>query len=952
MPVRPVPARRTSLSLALFLPFLLALPAPADEARTVSRANWSVSCQANEAEPATPEETASRLREALREGLTALGLETGPAVEAQLATGGAEATLFVPVVLSAGGAQGSYYTSELTLTNKGTTAASLEITYTASAGGGSGTVIDVLAAGQQKILPDAIEYLRGLGLPIPGDGSRVGTLRIRFSGLSSPAEAFATVRTTTPTPEGRAGLAYSGVDVLALPRPVRLPSGTVSGGTYHSTNTGDGDLFPSPAPAGPFAADLTTFQGLPPNGTWNLWVTDDTSGDSGSFSGGWCLRLVTTAETWEGCNATALKLPASGTGSSSGSPADHYPSAIQVSGVSGTVLKAAAKLKGVSHSYVSDLDVLLTGPDGRSVVVLSDVGGRATSAELTFDDVGTPIVVGGLRQNAQDRSNVALQNAGAPGEGDIVVRTTVVSGDPGRPLTRTLPDQTIPPGGFFQYSGILGDQGVSNGWVVVEKLAGAAPLHAYGVVNDMGTSDGSYVPGQPSALLAGETAVWVPVVVESGAFTSELVLANFGTADRTVSLTFWADGLTSSTKSAAFSVSVKAGEQKVIPNLMQYMREQSVSGMPAAGTSLAGSLKASLTSGDFSTLFVGARTSAPGSKGRYGLFYTGMPSDAKLSAKAWLVGLQQNAENRTNLALVTSPNTGTGTDVFKIELFDGATGGVAGTKENVSLTSNQWMQFGSILAETAPGTSHAWARITRSSGSTPFIAYAVLNDGAGPGSRSGDGAFVWAVPDCAFTVPSGRTLGWSGGSTSFSVTSTTGCWWSASSDVPWLTVPSDLVLNGSSSVSYSVSPNPTAASRTGTITAAGKTFVVTQLGNSPGTWDGTWSGTTSQAKPIGFTVASNEVTTFSLSLSATVGQCTLSGSFTAENSPRPVIVDGKLSTTYSVAGGGGGASVAVSGTFATATSASGSWTVSLIFTSSYLCLGFPGASATWTATRP
>ena len=939
---------------SLFLVPGLAATALLGSDQTTSRANLVPSCPAvGEAAPEAEEAPeVARLRAALREGLALPPAEAADGPEAQAAASGSEVTLFVPVVLSAPGAQGSYFTSELTLTNKGTTPASLELTYAASAGGGSGTVTDTLGAGQQRILPDAIAYLRGLGLPIANEGSRVGTLRIRFSGLSSPAEAFATVRTATPTTEGRAGLAYAGVNVLALPRPVRLPSGAVSSGTYASTNSGTTDVFPAPAPAGPYGASLTAFGGRGPNGTWSLYAVDDTSSDTGSFANGWCLQLVTTSETWEGCNAAAVKIPASGTGSSSGSPADVYPSAIQVSGVGGTIQKAVVRLRGVSHAYVSDLDVLLTGPDGTSAVVVSDTGGRATSANLSFDDVGTPILVGGLRQNAQDRSNVAIQNAGAPGDGDVVVKTTVYSGDPARPLVRALSPTTIPPGGFFQYSGILGEQGLENGWVVVEQMAGTAPVQVYGVVNDMGNSDGSFVPGEPAARFAGVTAVWVPVVVESGAFTSELVLANLGTSDRTVSFTFWSDGLTSSTKSAAFSVSVRTGEQKVIPNLMQYMREQGVSGMPAAGTSLAGSLKASLSSGDFSSLFVGARTSAPGSKGRYGLFYTAAPSKSKLSSKAWLFGLQQNSENRTNLALVNSPDSGGGTDVFKLELFDGATGALAGTKENVSLTANQWTQFGSILSDTAPGSSQAWARITRSSGSYPFLAYAVLNDGAGPGLRSGDGAFVWAVPDCTYTVSSGRTLGWSGGSTSFDVSSSNGCWWSAESDTSWLTIPSSLVVNGSGSVSYTVAPNPSASTRSGTITAAGKSFVVTQLGNSPGTYDGVWTGTTSQSKPIGFTIVANEVTAFALSFSASVGQCSISGSFTAETSPRPVVVNGKLSTSYAVSGGGGGASVGVSATFSGPKSASGSWSVNVIIAGSTICIGIPGSSASWTATRP
>ena len=117
------------------------------------------------------------------------------------------ATLFVPVILSASGLLGSFYTSEMVVTNRGTTTASITYTYVASTGGGSGTATDALAPGQQKIVADAIEFLRSKSVPIPGSGSRVGTLRVAFTGLSSSSAAAVTVRTATlvppATPTGR-----------------------------------------------------------------------------------------------------------------------------------------------------------------------------------------------------------------------------------------------------------------------------------------------------------------------------------------------------------------------------------------------------------------------------------------------------------------------------------------------------------------------------------------------------------------------------------------------------------------------------------------------------------------------------------------------------------------------------------------------------------------------------
>ncbi len=93
------------------------------------------------------------------------------------------ATLFVPIVLSASGLNNSFFTSELTLTNRGPKDATLDLTYVPAFGEGSGSVTTTLPAGKQWIFPDAIEYLRSLGLPIPATGDQGGTVSIHVAGV-------------------------------------------------------------------------------------------------------------------------------------------------------------------------------------------------------------------------------------------------------------------------------------------------------------------------------------------------------------------------------------------------------------------------------------------------------------------------------------------------------------------------------------------------------------------------------------------------------------------------------------------------------------------------------------------------------------------------------------------------------------------------------------------------
>lgn len=76
---------------------------------------------------------------------------------------------------------------------------------------------------------------------------------------------------------------------------------SVRPGNY-TGNDGAVDVFPAPAPAGPYrnpgpqaggtVGDLTAFNGQAANGTWSLYVTDDEAFDTGSITGGWTLDIT------------------------------------------------------------------------------------------------------------------------------------------------------------------------------------------------------------------------------------------------------------------------------------------------------------------------------------------------------------------------------------------------------------------------------------------------------------------------------------------------------------------------------------------------------------------------------------------------------------------------------------------------------------------------------------
>ena len=486
-------------------------------------------------------------------------------------TTGIRSRLFIPIVLRAQGrTRGSLFTSELVLTNRGTTTASILYTYRAAFGGGSGTAVDYLSPGRQRIIPDAIAYLRSLGIPI-GDGSAGGTLAVDFSNLSSPRDAAATVRVTTPVEEGRgrAGLAYLGL-------------------------TSDG---------------------------------------------------------------------------------------------------------------------LLTGP----------------------------AYISGLRQNKRDRSNLAVQNGGDASDGNLTLRVTVFSGDSASAgMSVFLPDKTLPPGGFYQYNRILKLADFDNGYVKVERVAGEAPFYAYGVINDNFNSDGSFVFPVTESSLEGTMGQTLPVIIETGNFRSELTITNFSASDNTVDFSFVADAVETGDDAANFSLTLKAGKQTILPDIVEELRQRQVAGIGGANQTFVGALFATAAEGNLSGIVIGARTGSPGKRGgQYSLFYNGVPYGSASIESAWIYGLQQNAENRSNLALVNTGEIDNSSSTFKITIYDG-NGESQPRVRMVTLGPRHWTQENGILGKVSQG----YVQVRKISGNNPFITYGVINDGGRPGERSGDGAFL------------------------------------------------------------------------------------------------------------------------------------------------------------------------------------------------------------------
>ena len=139
-----------------------------------------------------------------------------------------------------------------------------------------------------------------------------------------------------------------------------------------------------------------------------------------------------------------------------------------------------------------------------------------------------------------------------------------------------------------------------------------------------------------------------------------------------------------------------------------------------------------------SGIVIGARTGSPDNRGgQYSLFYNGVPYGSASVESAWIYGLQQNEENRSNLALVNTGEIDDSSSTFEITIYDGSGDRQPRTK-SVTLGPRRWTQENGILGNISQG----YVQVRKISGNNPFITYGVINDGGRPGERSGDGAFL------------------------------------------------------------------------------------------------------------------------------------------------------------------------------------------------------------------
>jgi hypothetical protein len=102
-----------------------------------------------------------------------------------------------------------------------------------------------------------------------------------------------------------------------------------------------------------------------------------------------------------------------------------------------------------------------------------------------------------------------------------------------------------------------------------------------------------------------------------------------------------------------------------------------------------------------------------------------------------VLGLHADGTTRANVAVGNGGADGDGPVTLSLQALDGDTGLASGAPVVLTLEPGRWAQPEGFFT-----LRNGWVEVTRTAGSAPWFAYGVLNDGAWPGDRTGDGAYV------------------------------------------------------------------------------------------------------------------------------------------------------------------------------------------------------------------
>ena len=217
-------------------------------------------------------------------------------------------------------------------------------------------------------------------------------------------------------------------------------------------------------------------------------------------------------------------------------------------------------------------------------------------------------------------------------------------------------------------------------------------------------------------------------------------MTNFSEEPRRLDFQFVAEGIETDDKTAAFSMRLEAGQQEIVPEVVDELA-------PAGGGGAG--IDTGLLCGGGVCHGGRGRHERDCNRGPDGLRRRRRTIQRLLQRGALRFSLQRGglggrtaAEPGRTAATwrwSTPGEVDESPSVFHLEIYDGETGLLADTVVTRPVPARGWHQINGILGSYAPQTRQGYIRIEKVSGENPFLAYGVVNDGGAPESVAATG---------------------------------------------------------------------------------------------------------------------------------------------------------------------------------------------------------------------
>jgi hypothetical protein len=363
----------------------------------------------------------------------------------------------------------------------------------------------------------------------------------------------------------------------------------------------------------------------------------------------------------------------------------------------------------------------ITGREG-ALVLESSQPLQAFVSQIN-NQSGDPSILEGLRQGASRlilqsaantgpfRSNLLVSNLAST---ETRVNLTALDRDTGQALGTPIQNLAIPGNGFVSFQNILAALNVNDsfGPVEIRSLSGAS-LAAVSRVSGLNAGTSGFFPAQPAD--AGQLLEFIPFVIDTGAFRTNLGINNFGTAPVSVNVSFvGSDGTLLAATAAPISVAPQGLVQ--INNVLRFL--------------LAGSSNAPVT-GKQGYL----RVTADGPIKSYATQIDNVSNDPSIETSVSRGGahlLLQSAANtnfRSTLVVVNPSSSTTTVSILAREGGASNNGAATGTR-TVTIPANGQYVSESILQEIGATSVFGPVEI-RSLNGTPIIAVSQVYSSVG-----------------------------------------------------------------------------------------------------------------------------------------------------------------------------------------------------------------------------